>query len=194
MRRAFRLSVPMLLILLLLPLSACEDSQEDTLSKLESFYSSLSAFTARVSAKVELSDCVQEYVLDWEYDRGAYRITVAEPEILEGIYIAGSEREGLTLGYDDAVLTVDPSGEVISPLDALTELLFDWKGGVPQDYCYELCGEENTLAVSYSRVLESRRFSQRVWFSTEDFTPVRAEVFSEGEMVAAFDFLLFTIS
>ena len=72
-------------------------------------------------------------------------------------------------------------------------MLFDWKGGIAQDYCYELYGNENTAAVSYTHSRSGRDFSQRVWFSAEELTPRHAEVYSDGQMIASFDFLIFSL-
>ncbi len=191
LKRAF--CVRMLIILCLLPLCACSSEADTALTTIEGFYTTLEAFSARVCAQVQLSDRVQDYILDWEYSHGSYSVTIAEPEALEGIRISGSEDAGLTLEYDAVTLAVDATGNVISPLEALCEILLDWRGSVPDEYCFEQCQDRNALAVSFSHERSGTVFSQRAWFDTDSCAPLYVEAYCDGAMVAGFEFLLFQL-
>ena len=185
--------VQMVLIFCLILLSSCSSETDQTLSVIENFYTTLETFSAWVRAQVQLSDRVQDYVLDWEYSHGSYTVTVAEPEALAGICISGSEDSGLTFSYDAVTLAVDPTGNVISPLEALCEILKDWRGNIPDEYGFEQCQDQNTLAVSYSHPHEGSTFSQRVWFDPLSCIPLYVEAYSDGAMIADFEFLLFQL-
>lgn len=185
--------VRMLMILCLLPLCACSSEADATLTGIEGFYDTLQAFSARVRAQVQLSDRVQDYILDWEYSNGAYTVSIAEPEALAGIRISGSESDGITFEYDAVTLAVDAAGSVISPLEALCEILLDWRGSIPDEYCFEQCQEQNALAVSYSHERSGTAFSQRVWFDPNSCFPLYVEAYSDDAMVAGFEFLLFQL-
>lgn len=185
--------VRMLIVLCLLPLCACSSEADAAFTAIEGFYTTLESFSARVCAQVQLSDRVQDYILDWEYSHGAYSVSIAEPEALAGIRISGSEDAGLTLEYDAVTLAVDAAGTVISPLEALCEILLDWRGSVPDEYCFEQCQDCNALAVSFSHEHGGATFSQRVWFDPEGCAPLYVEVYSDDAMVAGFEFLLFQV-
>jgi len=182
-----------MLLILLFSLSACSQESAKTLEKIETYYQSLEAFTARVNAQVELADRVQNYVLDWEFSHGAYRITIVEPEVLAGISISGAENEGITLEYDSLTLAVDADGSVISPLESLTLALEDWRGCVAQEYGYTLCQDKNALAVTYSRQHNGYQLSQQVWFDPESCAPQAVEIYADGALVTEFEFLLFQV-
>lgn len=192
MKRMKSFCVLMIIILLFLFLPSCTRRTQDTLSSIENFYHSLDSFSARVAANVELPDRVQEYILDWTYSAGAYNISIAQPDILADIFISGSLSDGLSIGYDDVLLSVDPSGDVLSPLESLNEMFVDWHGGIADEYCFEQCQDINSLCVGYSHILNGREFRQRIWFDPDSCLPKYAEIYSDNAMIVTFDFLLFS--
>ena len=175
------------LVLSLVPLSACTGAAEEALRRLETRYETMEAFSAQVLARVELPDCTQDYELAWVCEKDGSTITVTGPEALSGITMRVQD-EGLAFSYDDVVLTVEPSGTALSPIEALAELLDDWRGSVPESCCFELCGEENTLAVEFGHMVGAQVFSSRTWFDPVSLDPIRSEVCTDGRMLAVFLF------
>lgn len=180
------------MLVLLLPLAACQDTADAAVRELTDYYDALPGFSARVQARVELDGLAQDYVLDWTDAEGGYTVTIAEPEALSGISMHGTEAGGLQFSYDTVTLAVEPSGETLSPIEALAELLRDWRGSVPESYGFELYGEETALAVEFGHTLGAQVFSQRTWFSPETHAPLASEVYSGGAMLARFAFSEFT--
>lgn len=185
MRRGFLL----ICVLMMLLFAGCgAGDQEAYLEEIRLRYGTDSAFTAKTAVRVELPEHAAEYVIDWTYESGVSRLTVAEPEEIAGI-TARTDDQGLSFLYEDAVLTVEPAGEVLSPLEALPELLFGWAGGIAEDVCWDTWEGAEALAVSYSMERNGRTLSQRVWFDRSRYTPLYAEVYQNGSLTMRCTFL-----
>ena len=187
MRRGFLL----ICVLMMLLLAGCgAGDQEAFLEEIRLRYTPDSAFTAKTAVRVEQPDRAADYVIDWSYDRGVSRLTVAEPEEIAGITVETSD-QGLSFLYEDAVLTVDPAGAVLSPLEALPELLFGWSGGIVEDACRDTWEGAEAMAVSYSMERGGRTLHQRVWFDRGRYTPLYAEVYQDDRLTMRCTFLTF---
>lgn len=180
--------------LMMLPLAACSSrGAGELLQKLTALYASAERFDTRVSLQVDLPERVTEYVIDWVYEDGRSTLTVVEPQEISGI-CAETDDRGLSFRYKDAILTVDPSGEGVSPIEALAELQFGWSGGLVLDRCMETFREDEALAVTYSVARGARESTQRVWFDPVRLTPLYAEYYEEDALVVRCDFLTFEIN
>lgn len=164
--------------------------QEAALEEIRQRYAADSAFTAKTAVRVELPERAAEYVIDWTYDRGVSRLTVAEPEEIAGI-TAETGDQGLSFLYEGAVLTVEPAGTVLSPLEVLPELQYGWAGGLIDDVCWDTWEGTETLAVSYSIERGGSAILQRVWFDRSRCTPLYAEVYQNGALTMRCTFLTF---
>ena len=184
--------VPMLFICLLLSLFGCADKAQQAEKQWEIRWQIAERFSCAVTARVVLSDQVQDYVLDWRYENPVSRVTIVEPEALSGISITGTPSGGLEFSYNTVTLAVDPDALVISPLEALNEMLADWRGGVPESYGFSLCGEENALALDFEHARGAVSFSQRVWFAPDTKQPILAEAYQDGKLICTFTFDNFT--
>ena len=156
-------------------------------------YSAIQEFTTRTAITVETADRTAEYQIDWVYQHGISTMTVVEPEEIAGI-TARTNDQGLHFLYKDAVLTVEPGGTVLSPLEALPELFFGWVGGEVQDYTRETRNGVETLAVSYAMERGGRPYCQRVWFDAARLTPLEAEFYQNGVLTLRCTFLTFQAS
>lgn len=182
------LLVPMLFMILLLMLPGCADEAEKAEKQWETHWLGAEAFSARVMARVVLDDQVQDYILSWRWSGGVYRAEILEPETLSGISITGTPSGGLEFSYNAVTLAVDPDAQVISPLEALGELLADWRGGIPESRSFSLCDGENALALDFEHPRGAVTFSQRAWFAPDTDRPIRAEAFQDGKLICVFTF------
>lgn len=183
-----------LCVLMMLFLSACgADRTGELLDEITARYAASPAFDARIAARLELTDRTADYVIDWQFRDGQSTLTVAEPEEIAGIRCM-TDDAGLHFQYEGAVLTVDPDGEALSPLEALPQLCFGWSGGQVEDCCRETRQDMETLAVTYSHQRGGADEVQRVWFDTQRLTPVYAEISENGKLVLACEFLLFQLN
>lgn len=183
-----------LCVLMIFLLSACAAKESrDLLADITELYASAEEFDSRVSIRVELPERTASYVIDWRYDAGKSILTVAEPEQIAGI-TAETDDNGLTFRYEDAVLTVDSTGDGVSPIEALPELYFGWSGGLVKDFCTETWREEEALAVTYSQMRGANEYTQRVWFDPARLTPLYAEFYQGEKLALTCEFLTFHIN
>ncbi len=178
----------MLVLLLLTTLSACADRVSAEEKDWEKHWQSVGRFSGIVSVRVVLADQVQDYVLDWTCADEICRVTILEPEALSGISVTATPSGGLEFAYNAVTLAVDPDRQVISPLEALYEMLADWRGGIPDSFGFSVCDGENALALDFSHARGTIEFSQRTWFAPETHIPIRTEAYQDGKLICVFTF------
>ena len=178
-------------VLMMLVLSACgADRDTELLSRITARYAAVPDFDARTAVRVELPDRAMDFVIDWHLAAGTGTLTVAEPAQIAGLSCETDDM-GLHFRYAGAVLTLDPSGGRVSPLEALSRFPYDWAGGQVQDCCRETRQGAEALAVTYERSQGGTSCVQRVWFDTERLTPLFSEYYEDGTLVLSCEFLLF---
>lgn len=104
------------------------------------------------------------------------RVTVTSPEEIAGVSFSVSE-DGNTLEFDGIMLELGSFPEDdISPLSALPSLISVWRGGNASHITPSKMFGENALLVIHK---ENKR-EYRTWFSETDFSPLYAEIYSDG--------------
>ena len=167
---------PIIVCLLLLPLSGCAARKEQKL--LDDFSAALSrrqdvAVVAQLRAVYD--DGSFDFRLQYREGPEGPEITVLSPQELEGLSVTLRE-DGSLLHYDQLHLeTGDLDEEGLSPLTALPLLLESLRHPCAQSFRQE----GDLLAVSL--VPDDER-QLDVYFEQETMTPRRAEMVSEGRL------------
>ncbi len=168
------------LILTLFILCACA-ADNDGVSSLCKHLKNLGdrKFTSHITAIFPSREV--SFSLDYNYSKdGDDRVTVTAPEEIAGVAFSVSE-ENSTLEFDGVRLALGSLGrEGASPLSAISDLLAVWKGGnYDEALDSDMFGEAAYLMI-YKTDSDKDELEYRTWFSKKDFSPLYAEIYSDG--------------
>lgn len=152
------------------------------------------AFTTDITSN--LGQSTLEYKLDYVYNKNdSDTFTITAPEVLSGITasIAGEGAGILTLQYDGTALDAPgPSRAGLTPADAVPYLLRDLRTASPTESWTESAdgAKYNVLKYEHEDESDGSRVTRQIWLSGN--TPVRAEIYADGECVLTLLFSAWT--
>ncbi len=134
----------------------------------------------RADVCVELTDSVFDCVLQVERSDGEIVVEAIEPEIIAGIRARVSDGE-TAIEYEDLILVIGDTvlGEV-SPVAAMLPVLEAMQSSYADMVWAETQGQTGLLA---AQCYVSEDEYIRIWFASENMTPVNAELVSGGRVV-----------
>ena len=185
--------VPMMALCLLL--MGCGAGEESAAEALRQPYREMTgcAMTAEVRLSGE-DGTVGDFTLRCEYDpEGVTTVEVLAPETAAGV-IAEIDGEDLTLRYRDLVLGAGTvSGEKLSPMECLPELMAALREGWLLSESRETVGEEPCLRLTLDRTgEEGGKIVSTLYLREGDGIPVYGEIAVEGTVVLKAAFTDFT--
>ena len=185
--------VPMMALCLLL--MGCGAGEESAAEALRQPYREMTgcAMTAEVRLSGE-DGTVGDFTLRCEYDpEGVTTVEVLAPETAAGV-IAEIDGEDLTLRYRDLVLGAGTvSGEKLSPMECLPELMAAAREGWLLSESRETVGEEPCLRLTLDRTgEEGGKIVSTLYLREGDGIPVYGEIAVEGTVVLKAAFTDFT--
>lgn len=156
--------------------------------ELSSFLSTLenAEYTADITANFPSREA--SFTISFVATPEKTRACVISPSEVAGVSYSVSP-DGATLEFDGAILEIgrlEDGG--ISPFSCIPTLLSSWRGGDfaeispctifgEKAYLVISCEDKNSVPIEY-----------RTWFSKDDFSPLYAEIFSDGERVITCNF------
>ena len=180
---ARRLFLPQIFLIIILTFSSCRSETSDATVIAEKLQSISSAnYTANITAS--FPELERSFTLEYTYAKdGDDRAVVVLPEEISGIAFTISE-DGTTLDFEGTNLemgALDKNG--LSPLAAIPSLLTVWSGGnISETESTEMFGNDAWLVIS--RINDGAvPIEYRTWIAKENFIPLYAEIFSDGERV-----------
>ncbi len=158
----------------------CSCSSDRETSEIPELYRSLA--DARYTVGITANFHSREYVsaIDFTYgDDGIFKASVIKPDEIEGITFTVKDGGG-TLSFDGAYLEtgeLDASG--LSPFSSLPALMTSWKeGNFREVQTAKMFGKNSILAIS-----ERDSYEYRTWFTKDEYLPLYAEIYSDGERI-----------
>lgn len=152
------------------------------------------AGTAEVTA--DYGQRVYTFTLDFTWQReGETALTLTAPQDLAGL-TARVEQDQARLEFDGVILdTGELTGEGLTPLELVPSLMGWVQTGFMSQCVYEDLGEAPALRVGFRdpEVQAGAGAECTVWFSREDHSILRAELFWNGELVLSGEFSNITL-
>ncbi len=182
MRRRF---ISFLLVFLLL--SSCSVSRGDEKELLETLSSVTSAsYTAKITASFPSREAV--FTISYTHTPECDRASVIAPSEVAGTTYTVSGEDGF-LEFDGAILEIGRLDETgVSPFSSIYSLLNVWKNGAFSEINHAgLHGVGAYLVISREE-LDAAELEYRTWFSKDNFLPLYAEIFSDGERIITCEF------
>ncbi|MBQ5777543.1 MAG: hypothetical protein IIV97_01860 [Oscillospiraceae bacterium] len=157
----------------------------------EELSQSLSSMThAEYTAKITASFPSREatFVINYSHSPEGDRASVISPGEVAGVSYTVSDG-GATLSFDDAILEIGKlSDGGLSPFSCTGDLIGAWKSGSFDEVTpTSMFGKEALLAIT-RKTENDTETEYRTWFSKEDFLPLYAEIFSDGNRVIQCEF------
>lgn len=171
------------LMMLLLPLSACSAGETDELQTPMAFRTALlsageCSFTAQM--RVDLEDRLYDVTLECECSAdGSARLTVLAPDTIAGISAQLQQGRG-TLDYDGMAVDFGllPQTE-LAPIAIPALVVAYWR----EAYIDSAGWEDETLRVTYDNDMDDEQIIVDTWFDAQQ-TPIYAEVSVDGTVRA----------
>jgi len=178
----------LLVLLLCLVLSGC-GSYRQAKNKWESFsenVSNASEISCKVDLRAEYEEKTAKFALSYgEKDRDA-TVTVLSPALIRGIS-AHVQNGSTSLSYEDVVLETGDLDEFgLSPMSALPVIISAMKSGYYDSFSID--GETTAF-----ELVPDDHYVCSVWFS-QDMTPLRAEIASQGRVTVYIEFHEWNVS
>lgn len=174
-------------ILILLLLSSCTVRGGDE-KELEEMLSSVTnaSYTAKITASFPAREAV--FTISYTHTPEADRASVIAPAEVAGTTYTVSGEDGF-LEFDGAILEVGRLDETgVSPFSSIYSLLSAWKSGAFSEVNSTVMhGKRAYLAISHE-MHGASQLEYRTWFSKDDFLPLYAEIFSDGERIIMCEF------
>ncbi len=130
-----------------------------------------------------------EFTLNYIYNKDKNdRATLLAPSEIEGIAFEISENTSKVL-FDGAILELGGLGSAeISPFSSVWRLISSWcSGNYSEADATKLAGRDSIMLISNISKPETE-LELRTWFSKDTFTPLYAEIFSDGERIIKCEF------
>ncbi len=130
-----------------------------------------------------------EFTVNYIYDKTKNdRATILSPDEIEGLAFEISENAS-KISFDGASLELGSfSHTETSPFSAVPQLISSWcSGNYSEVDVTKLGGRDSVMLVSNTNDLETK-LELRTWFSKDSFTPLYAEIFSDGERIIKCEF------
>lgn len=173
------------LLVLILPLSACQPAKRNTEELALQIRASLieaSTLDMTVNVTADYGERVYDFTFTYTGNGDGGILIVTAPEAIAGLKAEVSVSNG-TLTYDGAVLdTGGITHDGLSPAEALPVLIAQWQSGYISDCRFEKLDTFDTLAVT-TKLTES--VSQQTWFDVTTQLPIRSELYDGERMVIA---------
>ncbi len=170
----------LLFISAILILSACSADGKGVSSLCEHLKNmsdrKYSAHITAIFPKREVS-----FSVDYNYSKDSDdRVVVTAPEEISGIAFSVSEKSS-TLEFDGMRLAFgSPGSSEASPLSAISDLISVWRdGNYDEALESDMFGEDSYLMI-YKTDSGKGENEYRTWFSKNDFSPLYAEIYSDG--------------
>ncbi len=152
------------------------------LENISSLYQNAVSISAQVRV-LSRTDVMIDYTLDYRQTASETRVTITEPLPLAGIS-ASIIGGGAKILFDGVALeTLLPGVPGFSPVDAMSGLIADLRGGLPQDYSVEKRGGGDAVAVTYSGAHEEYSCEKRVWLDAVNYAIKSCEFYLDGQLV-----------
>ncbi len=132
----------------------------------------------------------RSFTLRCDYTPESSTVTVTAPETVAGI-TATVSGDGLTIGYDGAVLSAG-SGGLPGPVNALPYLLRALGSGYLLEQGRETLGDTDCYRLTLDAALGDTPLTCTAWLETETLLPRYAELTMEGTVVVSVELLAFS--
>ena len=157
----------------------------------EELSQSLSSMThAEYTAKITASFPSREasFVINYSHSPEGDRASVISPGEVAGVSYSVTDG-GAHLEFDGAILEIGKlSEDGLSPFSCIGSLINAWKSGnFDEVVSSSMFGQDAFLAISRKTENETET-EYRTWFSKEDFLPLYAEIFSDGNRIIQCEF------
>ena len=161
--------------------SAMSDELSESLSSVTH-----AEYTAKITANFPSRE--SSFVINYSHSPEGDRASVISPGEVAGVSYTVTDG-GATLAFDDAILEIGKLSESgLSPFSCTGALIDVWKtGNFDEVSSSSMFGKDALLAIS--RKTENKTETEyRTWFSKEDFLPLYAEIFSDGNRIIQCEF------
>lgn len=172
--------------LLLAVLTGCGGAAADGTS-VRTHFEELAGMEVHLKILSDLEQSILEYEEDYVYNKEDNdTFTITAPESLAGIggTIAGTDSASFTLQYDGLALDdAMPQRKGLTPADAWFCLLDDLRRAEPTQIWTESADGVKLLVLRYEQDGEDGKVEKQVWLTEQDYQPVCAELYADGERV-----------
>lgn len=161
----------LIVFLLILLVGGCR--KETSFEDVQQYYRELEMWSGVYKYEVDFGG-VYQFVCQYDYDKGAGRLTVISPDEIAGI-TAVSDSTGEYLEFEDiSVRTYLPESKEASPASALHILASDIRTKKPV-----LITETEVITLTY----ESGEYTKLAVISKEDYALLSCEIFYNGDRI-----------
>ncbi len=170
-----------MLMLIFCSLTGCGSTEVDP-KAIAQYYADLEAVTLEADITVN-SGALAEYGILFTRTGDGDRVEILRPESLAGIR-ATILPDKAAVEYDGMALeTLLPGISGFVPADAVTGMLDDLAGGVPEYYGEEELEGYPAVVLSYIRELDGMTARKLIWVERESCRPLRAEFYLDAQMI-----------
>ncbi len=177
--------IPFLFIFIIF--SSCkadEDIKEELISSLSSITSA--EYTAKITASFPTREAV--FTINYSHTPDGDRASVLSPAEVAGVSYSVSDGGGC-LEFDGAILEIGKlSDGGISPFSCIGSLLTTWKSGSFDEISRSAMYGKNAFFTISRRTQDLTELEYRTWFSEDEFLPLYAEIFSDGDRIIQCEF------